>query len=154
MDFCFSCATPQTVSDVPYELSLVWLRRDLRLDDNAALYEACAMSRNVCVTFVVDRALLASPRMGAPLVTFFFEALAGLHDDLRRRRSDLAVLEGDAADVLPRLANRLGAQALFFNEDYEPRAIERDRRVTKAFEALGATCIFRSIMSTSVPVKL
>ncbi len=35
-------------------LSLVWLRRDLRLEDNAALSRACAESNRIAVIFVFD----------------------------------------------------------------------------------------------------
>lgn len=120
-----------------YPLSIVWLRRDLRLDDNAALYAACLKSRRVCVAFVVDRTLLAEPRMGAPLAAFFFDALGNLRGSLRAAGSDLLLIDGDPRNDLPRLAQSLGARALFFNEDYEPFAIERDRRVTEALENCG-----------------
>ena len=43
--------------------ALVWLRRDLRADDNAALYHALTTARHVWVGFVFDRAILdALPR--------------------------------------------------------------------------------------------
>lgn len=123
--------------EVPYSLGLVWLRRDLRLNDNAALFAACAQSRRVCVAFVVDRSLLAQRRMGTPIVTFFFDALANLRAALRALGSDLVLVEGGALEEIPRLARRMGAAAAFFNEDYEPYAIERDRRVAAALEAAG-----------------
>ena len=36
-------------------LSLVWLRRDLRLHDNAALYHAFKSGRPVLPVFIFDR---------------------------------------------------------------------------------------------------
>jgi len=48
--------------------AIVWLRRDLRLQDNAAIAAACTEHEQVALAFVVDPPLLASPRMGAPLV--------------------------------------------------------------------------------------
>ncbi len=109
--------------------SIVWLRRDLRLGDNTALYEACRHSERVCIAFVISPALLKSPSMGAPLVTTFFQALSALRDDLRTRGSDLAVLCGDFATELCALAKRIDADAVYFNEDYEPHAIRRDASV-------------------------
>lgn len=120
-----------------YAQSVVWLRRDLRLSDNAALYGACVQSRRVALAFVVDPALLAQPRMGAPLVAFFFDALSHLRESVRRRGGELFVLRGDPQVELSTLVRRLDAQALFYNEDYEPDAIARDRRVTQALEAFG-----------------
>src|SRR5579864_4627050 len=63
---------------VPRKRAIVWLRRDLRLDDNAALAAAARDAGDVCIAFVIDPVLLAGPRMGAPLVQVFFGALAAL----------------------------------------------------------------------------
>jgi deoxyribodipyrimidine photo-lyase len=115
----------------------VWLRRDLRLDDNAALWGACAASDAVIAVFVLDPALLRGDRVGPPIVAFFFDALAALRTDLRAIGSDLALLEGEAAQVLPRFAWRLDAQGVFYNEDYEPPALVRDAAVTRALHAAG-----------------
>jgi len=117
--------------------ALVWSRRDLRLRDNVALAAAAESAGSVCVGFVLDPDLLASERMGAPLVQTFFSALGALRGELRERASDLALLEGDAAAELIALAARVGATAVYFNRDYEPDAIARDERVTHALEAAG-----------------
>lgn len=120
-----------------YARALVWLRRDLRLRDNVALAAAAEQSREVVLAFVVSPELLRSDRMGAPIVQAFFEAIAALRADLRERGSDLAILEGDFETELMRLAQRVGADALFFNEDYEPSAVARDARVEAAFRDAG-----------------
>lgn len=114
--------------------AIVWLRRDLRLSDNLALYEACNRSARVWIAFVLNPPLLESERVGAPLRSVFFDAIAALREDLRERGSDLVLLRGDFAEQLCALAKRTGAQALFYNEDYEPQAIARDAAVTKALE--------------------
>jgi deoxyribodipyrimidine photo-lyase len=114
-----------------YPVSIVWLRRDLRLDDNVALLRAAEASERVVCAFVLDPKLLRGPRVGAPIVQFFFESLAALRSSLRARHSDLALLEGDAATELAELARRTGAAALFYNEDYDPSAIDRDARAAR-----------------------
>lgn len=37
-----------------FDTTLVWLRRDLRLDDHAALYQALKSSRGVVPVFIFD----------------------------------------------------------------------------------------------------
>lgn len=118
-------------------VSIVWLRRDLRLRDNVALYEACRASAHVCVAFVLNPPLLESERMGAPLKSVFFSALAALREDLHARGSDLALLRGDFAAELQALAKRIGANRVYYNEDYEPQAIARDEAVTAALQRQG-----------------
>ena len=49
--------------DKPIDAALVWLRRDLRVHDHAALYHALRAAKRVWCAFVFDRAILdALPR--------------------------------------------------------------------------------------------
>lgn len=123
--------------EVKQATSIVWFRRDLRLNDHMALARAAAASERVVCAFVLDPELLRGPHVGAPIVSFFFDALAELRAALRRRGSDLALLEGDFATELRDLARRMQATALFYNVDYEPAAIARDEYVDAALCAAG-----------------
>ncbi len=120
-----------------YTRSILWLRRDLRLRDNTALAAAASASREVVLAFNVDPALLAGERVGAPIVQAFFDALAVLRAELRERGSDLAIVQGAFERTLPELAARLRADAVFFNEDYDPAAMARDAAVCAALARAG-----------------
>lgn len=80
-----------------FRRALVWLRRDLRLADNAVLWAAAQESEAVVCAFVLDPALLRGKRAGAPIVAAFFDALGALRAALRERGSDLAILEAAIA---------------------------------------------------------
>jgi deoxyribodipyrimidine photo-lyase len=125
------------LTETHYERSIVWLRRDLRLADNRALYEAARSSEATCLAFVIDPQLLRDDRMGAPIVQCFFSALEALRSDLRERGSDLMVLQGDPAQEILTLVRRVRAGAVFYNEDYEPVAISRDARAAKLLRSAG-----------------
>ncbi len=114
--------------------AIVWLRRDLRLRDNVALERAARTCERVVCAFVLDPALLRGDEIGAPIVQFFFDALADLRTQLRDHGSDLALLEGDFARELASLAARVHATHLFYNLDYEPGALARDASVRAALE--------------------
>lgn len=120
-----------------YDVGIVWLRRDVRLRDNVALHEAAKACDAVCPAFVLNPPLLADPRMGAPLVNAFFGALAELRSELHAFGSDLAMLCGSFAGELIALAERIGAEAVYFNQDYEPAAIARDAEVAAALRGRG-----------------
>ena len=107
------------------------------MDDNVALAAAAECSRKVAVAFVLDPPLLRGSRTGAPIVQFFFDALGVLRTELRKRGSDLALLSGEFEPELLRLARSVTAQAVFFNEDYEPSARRRDAEVTRALQSAG-----------------
>ena len=120
-----------------FHTGIVWLRRDLRLDDHAALAAAAAQCERITCAFVLDPVLLRGERMGAPIVQFFFESLAVLREQLRKLGSDLALLEGDFAHELIALAKSTGAHAIFYNEDTDPAMRVRDAAVTQALTSAG-----------------
>jgi deoxyribodipyrimidine photo-lyase len=120
--------------------ALVWLRRDLRADDHAALYHALRAARQVWCAFVFDRdildPLLAQGRRADRRVEFIRDSLVGVDAELRALAAShgiegvgLIVTHGWPADEVPALASRLGVQAVFANHDDEPAALARDARV-------------------------
>jgi len=118
--------------------ALFWFRRDLRLDDNAALYAALKLSRRVWCAFVFDTEILdVLPSRRDRRVEFIRESLIELNQALRARGSSLLVRHGRARDEIPRLARSLGAAAVFANHDYEPQAVARDAAVARSLAAAG-----------------
>lgn len=113
-------------------LTILWFRRDLRLDDHPALREACRLGP-VLPVFVLDPALLHHPETGVARVAFLLENLHTLDRDLQRRGSRLLVAHGDPAQVLPSLARRWGAARVLAHTDCE-RLVGRvrDGRVAEA----------------------
>jgi deoxyribodipyrimidine photo-lyase len=116
---------------------LVWLRRDLRLTDNLALHHAVTSGAQVVVVYVLDPAILRSKRVGANRVAFMIGALADLDRQLRAYGSRLLIRRGAPAEVLPTVAEQLGASSVSFNHDYTPYARKRDAAVTEALQARG-----------------
>ncbi|MDE2453362.1 MAG: deoxyribodipyrimidine photo-lyase [Burkholderiales bacterium] len=116
--------------------ALVWLRRDLRAEDHAALYHALVQARQVWVAFVFDREILEPLPRADRRVEFIRDSLVGVDAELRALAAShgvegagLIVRQGWAVDELPRLAAELGVQAVFANHDDEPQAGARDARV-------------------------
>ncbi|MCB0362284.1 MAG: deoxyribodipyrimidine photo-lyase [Bdellovibrionales bacterium] len=119
-----------------YDLSLVWLRRDLRLVDNRALAEAGNRAKTVAVVFVFDTQILNQLKSKQDQrLSFIFESLLELDAILRSKGSQLIVRHGDPVFEIPRLTFDLKAQALFYNEDYEPYAQQRDKRIESELSA-------------------
>jgi deoxyribodipyrimidine photo-lyase len=121
-----------------YDAALVWFRRDLRFDDNAALYHALKRSRRAYCAFCFDTAILdALPTREDRRVELIDVALDELDAALAQHESRLLVIHGDASEAIPRLAAELGVTAVFANHDYEPYAKQRDGRVAQALRDLG-----------------
>ncbi len=106
-----------------------WIRRDLRLGDNQALYAALQAASQVLPLFILDDALLASPRLSENRLRFLLEGLRQLDTDLRERGSRLVVRSGDVHAVLSELISNEAAGAIYAEEYYSPYARQRDARI-------------------------
>lgn len=116
-------------------LSLLWLRRDLRLHDHAVLAHALAQDGAVQPVFVFDTNILASfPNPHDRRLSFIAHTLCAIDTALRSRGGGLLVLHGKAEEILPRLARTLGADHIFAAEDFEPATMRRDACVQEATE--------------------
>lgn len=110
--------------------ALVWLRRDLRLYDHAALAAATAQAREVAVAFVFDRHILdALEDRDDRRLTFIHRSLEELNLTLRGHGSALVVRHGDPVVEIPALVRQLGVDHVFAARDHEPYALERDAKV-------------------------
>ena len=124
-----------------YARGLVWFRRDLRAQDQAALYRALTQCQQVHCAFVFDREILdALPRVDRR-VAFIQQSLVELDATLRtlsgHAQGGLIVLHAIASDAVPALAQSLDVQAVFANHDDEPQALARDTRVRTRLAAKG-----------------
>ena len=129
---------------------LFWFRRDLRLDDNAGLYEALSTGAQVYCAFIFDQAILeALPNKRDRRVEFIWESVVELKAALIKNGGDLIVRHALALDAIPALARELHVDAVYTNTDYEPNAIERDAHVANqlsahniAFQSFKDTVVF------------
>ena len=119
-----------------YPKGLMWFRRDLRVQDNAALYHALKSCQQLWCVFVFDTDILTPLPRADRRVEFIRESLVELDEQLhalgQRQGTDgvgLIVLHGRAVDAVPRLAHQLQVQAVFVNHDDEPAALHRDAQV-------------------------
>ena len=106
--------------------ALLWLRRDLRLHDHAALYHAACAAEQVVVVFIFDSEILDGLPRQDRRVAFIHESLKALKRVLEAHGSSLVVRHGRAVTLIPQLATEFDADAVFCNRDYEPQALQRD----------------------------
>ena len=123
--------------------ALVWLRRDLRLYDHAALSTALSSYDEVFLTFIFDKTIL-DPLLKKGLkkdrrVDFIWQSLEEINHELKSKSpsSGLMVHYGDPQVEIITLAKSLGVDAVLTNRDYEPSAIARDHAVEEALKLLN-----------------
>lgn len=121
-----------------FKRSLVWIRRDLRLFDNAALTAATKASDEVTVVFVFDTEILDT--LDNPLdrrLTFIHDSLATVDSELRKIGASLAVLYGNPVELIPKFAQEQAVDAVFTARDYEPYALKRDAEIGTRLNEIG-----------------
>ena len=107
--------------------AVLWFRRDLRLADHPALLAARDGADEVLPLFVLDGVLRGTS--GAPRLAFLYRCLRELEE---RTDGRLRVLTGRPEEVLPRVAQQVGATGVHISSDHAPYGRQRDERVRTA----------------------
>jgi deoxyribodipyrimidine photo-lyase len=113
--------------------SIVWLRRDLRLEDQAALVAAAARGPVIPV-YVLDDDTPKHRRMGAASRWWLHHSLAALDAELRARGSRLILKRGKAHEALATVRRECGARTVHALHHYEPWWRNAERMVAKTFD--------------------
>ena len=117
---------------------IVWLRRDLRLADNPALSAALSGDFDAIVpVFIEAPEELGDWAPGGAQRVWQHFSLAALDEALQRLGSRLVLRTGPTIDALEALIAESGATAVYWNRLYDPRTIERDKRVKAHLDDQG-----------------
>jgi deoxyribodipyrimidine photo-lyase len=125
---------PSAPSEAP--ITLVWLRRDLRLNDNPALHAAVQDGPVLPIyLYTPDEERPWAP--GAASRWYLHRSLSALRSALGRCGLGLTLARGDSVKQLLEQTRRIGASRVFWNRVYEPALVARDARVKAALERAG-----------------
>ncbi len=119
-------------------VSVMWFRRDLRLTDNAALFNALTAGRPVLPIFIFDKNILDRLEDKADRrVAFIHAALEEMQQRLAAMGSTLQVFYGTPGEVFVQLMQQYDVKEVFTNHDYEPYAKKRDDMVANLLQSKG-----------------
>ncbi len=112
-------------------LAIFWHRRDLRIEDNAALYKALKGEINVQPIFIFDKTILDKLPADDQRVLFIHTEIERLKDEYKSLGADLKVFYGSPKMAFSQLIEdeALHIKQVFTNRDYEPYAKERDQEI-------------------------
>jgi len=109
------------------EINICWLRRDLRLNDNAALYHALKGEFPVLLLFIFDKNILDDLHDKKDArVTFIYQQLQEIENKLQKKGSSLMIKHGTPEQAWSSLLKEYTVKNVYTNHDYEPYAAERD----------------------------
>jgi deoxyribodipyrimidine photo-lyase len=113
------------------KVNIFWFRRDLRLNDNAGFYHALESRLPVLPIFIFDTKILKDLKKDDPRVTFIWENLKKINEELKKHDSRLIIKYGNPVDVWENLITEYLPEKVYANHDYEPYALERDLQVSQ-----------------------
>ncbi len=113
------------------KVNIFWFRRDLRLDDNVGFYKALHGKFPVFPIFIFDSEILNELPKDDARVTFIFETLQKMHNELQEHGSSIAIYHGKPKEVFKKIISEFEVQNVITNHDYEPYAKKRDAQIEK-----------------------
>ena len=111
-------------------INIFWFRRDLRLHDNAGLYQALKSGLPVLPIFIFDTNILQKLEdKNDARVSFIYQNIARLSTELSALGSSIFVEYGDPETVFKNLLEKYEIKTVYTNHDYEAYALDRDAKV-------------------------
>jgi len=107
--------------------SIMWFRRDLRINDNPALLAAISAGEQIIPLFILDKQQIAEA--GEKLLFYMGQSLRLLDESLGNR---LHIIAGDQVEILRELINLHEVEEVHISAEYEGYGAKRDARVEAA----------------------
>lgn len=99
------------------KISIVWLKRDLRLSDHAPLKSAIESGFPVLLCYVFEPSLMAVPQSSTRHFRFVWESLADMDKRLKAYGSAVFKLKAELSGLLPALVESFDIQGLYSHQE-------------------------------------
>ena len=106
--------------------SIIWFRKDLRLQDNLALIKALEESKSLIPIYIFE-----DHEHGAANKWWLHHSLIELEKSLNEIKLPLILLKGDPIFLIPHMMQQHNITGIYWNRCYEPYAIKRDTELKK-----------------------
>jgi len=113
-------------------VNIFWMRRDLRLEDNTALFHALKTRENVLPLFIFNPDILEQLEVRPDFrVNFIYKALIKIKESLEKIGSSIYIAHGRPQDIFKKMAEEFHICSVYTNRDYEPYSVFRDNHVER-----------------------
>lgn len=111
-------------------INLVWLRRDLRIEDNSAIYHAAKDGLPIQLVFIFDKNILFKLDANDARVNFIHDTLINLNHQLHESyTSGIDIYYGTPEEAFHYFSDQYPIRNVYLSRDYEPYALERDQKI-------------------------
>ncbi len=119
------------------KITVFWFRRDLRIEDNHGLFNALKSDYPVLPIFIFDTNIVEELQPDDARVSFIYERITYLNNYLKTKSSGIFFIKDTPENAWKKILNAYEVKEVYFNEDYEPYAINRDKQIEKLLTDMG-----------------
>mgnify|MGYP001576407600 CR=1 FL=1 len=87
------------------EINIVWFKRDLRLQDNEAIYNALTSNKRFLFLYVFENSLLNDPHYDERHWNFIRQSLEDLNNELKDYKTKVLCIRTDVINAFNQLLN-------------------------------------------------
>ena len=99
------------------EISVVWLKRDLRLQDNETIFNALSSKKRVLFLYVFEKSLLEDPHYHERHWNFIKQSLVDLNEDLAIHNSKVLCVTTEVVTAFNQILNYYSIHSVFSHQE-------------------------------------
>ena len=120
------------------KISLVWLKRDLRLEDHPPLVSAISLGYPILLVYLIEPSLVDAVQSDVRHWRFVSESIQDLDIQLQKVGGGVTVLYGEADSIIESLSNVYDIQGVFSHQETGIQlTYHRDLKVKKNLDVQG-----------------
>lgn len=110
--------------------ALVWVKNDIRLNHNPALYEASCLDKEIIILYIDDNKSSAkSYYSGGAMRLWTHYSLKDFLKNIREIGGNLIICQGNPLDIIQEIIKETNADTVFWNRSYLPQEIKRESEI-------------------------
>jgi len=124
------------------KINIVWLKRDLRLQDHEPLYKAQQENIPFILLYIYEPSLITDPHYDQRHWRFIQESLEDIQAQLEKNKNNLSIAYGESVDVFSKLSKLFDIQYVFSHEETGlDVTFKRDKNVAIYFKSQNISWI-------------
>lgn len=121
-------------------INIVWLKRDLRLQDHQALHEAERSEIPYIIIYLFEPSLIAYPDTSLRHLQFIYHSIASINSALTCYKRQVNIMYGESDKVFSFLIQQFNIHNVFsYQESGTQITWDRDQQIHKLFKSNGIT---------------
>ena len=98
-------------------IHIVWLKRDLRLDDHKPISEAINSKKRVLILYIFEDILFKDPHYSSRHFNFIKESIRNINKQLKKYKTTVCITQGDFIKILGAISKNFKIQTIHAHQE-------------------------------------